>query len=478
MRTLLFLFLLLPSLVDASASYRLRVPSVEASHVEVEARFALTGDVIGMYIIDSPQLENGSADLVDDLEVTRVDGTACAVESLGVGDWRVVGGEPGDEIVVRYRLALDHGDYGWGPGIDEVAYRTEDGLFFAGRAVWIIPFEGLPDGTTVDFELPDGWTASTPWPVVDGRSEATLETLVSNCFFVGTHHEETIVLDDFTFVFAMGHDLAEKADLFAETMRPVLPRAKEIFGGMPNESRYLVVINRHPRTNGGAFSQSYSMLIEGPVNEASAVLWGHGIVHEVLHFWNGHTLLIAGYEEEWFKEGITDYLTVILRSQLGQDRPEVTWRKFENALRRVILSRMMMGNTQGLDAAGEQKQRNRMLVYGGGLLAGLALDVELRLATDGAKGLPHLLRRLYVDFGETGRRYTTGDLQRIASEIAGRDLSDLFDRIVRGGQPVDLRPVFAALGLQLDTMVEEFYLSEVETPQAGAVDLRHAILGR
>jgi len=476
--TLLVLFLLWPLTSNATpASYRLHVPSVDASHVEVEARFALNGDVIGMYVIDAPSLENGSADLVEGLRVERADGTVMAVENLGVGDWKLKEGRAGDEVVVRYRVALRHGEHVWGPGIDEVAYRTDDGLFFAGRALWIVPFDGLADGATIEFDLPDPWRASTPWPEVDGRPTASLTTLISNCFFVGTHHEETVRFEDFTFVFALGRDLAESTDLFAATMRPVLPRAKALFGGMPDQSRYLVVINRHGRADGGAYSQSYSLLVEGTVNEASSVVWGHGIVHELLHFWNGHTLKIAGTDEEWFKEGVTDYLTVLLRSRLGQDRPEVTLRKFENALRRVALSRMMMGNTQGLDTAGAQKQQNRMLVYGGGLLTGLALDLELRRATGDAHGLATLLQRLYVEFAREGRRYTTDDVQRVAGAVAGASMEWFFDKHVRGGVPVDFRPVFTALGLQLDTFADEFYLSPAPAPSPEVVRTRRSILG-
>ncbi|RTY95357.1 hypothetical protein [Flavobacterium sp. GT3R68] len=36
--------------------------------------------------------------------------------------------------------------------------------------------------------------------------------------------------------------------------------------------------------------------------------------HEIIHLWNGHTL-IPKEQQEWFKEGFTDYLTNILLTQ-------------------------------------------------------------------------------------------------------------------------------------------------------------------
>lgn len=474
---LFFVALFVSSALAGPAHYQITVPAADATHVEVSARFVLTGEVVGMYVTDSPDLPNGTADLLEDLEAERADGFVFPVEDLGMGDWKLVGGRAGDAVEIRYRIRLEHDRHAWGPGIDEVAYRTDDGLFFVGFALFVIPFDGLTDGVTIGFDLPDGWRASAPWTRDGALYRADAATLLRNCFFVGTHHEETVSFDDFTFVLALGRDLADRGPLFAATMRPVLPRAKALFGGMPNESRYLVVVNRYPRTDGGAFAQSYSMLIDGAVNEASASIWGHGMVHEVLHFWNGHTLRAATAHEEWFREGITDYLTVILRAQLGLDRPEVTWRKFENALRRVLLSRMMMGSSLGIDVAGEHKHQNRMLVYGGGLLAGLALDVELRRATAGDAGLPDVLRILYRDFARAGKTYTNDDLRRIASELAGRDLTAFFDEHVHGGALVDHGPVFAALGLQLDAMLEEIYLTPAPDATPDQRALREALLG-
>lgn len=457
----LVLLLLAGSAHAEPAHYRVSVASPQADRVDVRARFTLVADTIGMYVTASPQLANGSADLVASLEVRDADDRPIAATNLGMGDWKLSRGAAGEVVDVRYSVKLDHGQYDWGPGIDEVAYRTDDGLFFAASVLFVVPFGGLQEGVELEFDIPPSWHVSHPFDEDEGAIHTDATGLVDNCFFVGTHLEETISLDDFTFVLALGNDLAAERDLFVETMRPVLARAQTIFGGMPARNRYLVVANRYPRTDGGAYSGSYSILLDGPVDDASSVIWGHLIVHEVLHFWNGITLQPVSSREEWFKEGITDYLTVLLRARAGQEGREISYRKIENAYRRVVLSRMMMGNTEGLDAAGAHKQRNRMLVYGGGLLVGLALDLQIREGSRDQNGLLDLLKALYAEFAAQDRRYSVEDIQVIASRLAGRDLTEFFDTYVRGPGMLDLNPILASAGLRIDTVLDIVYVSEL-----------------
>ena len=284
--------------------------------------------------------------------------------------------------------------------------------------------------------------------------------LIRNCLFLGTHLEQTVQLGDFTFTMAIGGPLKEDAALFVETMEPVLPAAVGIFGGMPAESHYLVVLNSSDRSDGGAFTSSYSMLIRGDVNQASSVIWGHGISHELIHFWNGHTLKPTSYREEWFKEGFTDYLTILVRSRSGLEPREQIYRKLENSMRRYLLSKMILGVEESMREAGKEKHRYRMYVYGGGTLVAFALDVRIRQATGNAKGLDDLMATMCEQYAYQGKAYELADIVRVASEVSGEDQSSFFERYVDGMELLDPAPYVEAVGLQLDTFVDEFYVSE------------------
>lgn len=484
----------------ASTSYAVTVANDKPTTIHVAGTFALVSDTIGMYVTSSPQLEDGQAGLVRNLVARDSEGALIDTEYAGKGDWRLVNAVAGQVVEIEYDIALVHGDYDWGPGIDEVAYRQDDGLFFTGFSLFVVPGYESSELVTVSFDLPEGWRASTPWLGVDagdvgGNGDsgdsgdqtfraAGMMDLVRNCLFLGTHLEETVSLEDFTFVLALGGEFKAQKQLFVDAMAPLLPAYVEMFGGMPNASRYLVVINPGSRSDGGAFPGSYSMLIKGEVTRESAAVWGHGIAHELAHFWNGHTIAPAsGHEEEWFKEGFTDYLTIVHLARSGLDPWQVTSRKLENMARRYIVAKRLMGIEDSMRAAGADKHKKRFLVYGGGALVAFALDVRIREATDNTAGLDDLMKAMYSEFGGVessgarGRRYTFEDVVRLAGEVSGESQKAFFQSYVDGTEYLDVVPVFDAIGLRLTTMMDEFYLSERESATPAQKAMAVSIFG-
>ena len=482
---LLVLFASLLALVpttDAQApfasEYVVTVRDPESNSIHVRATFAAQSEMIGMFISSSDDLPNGQADLVRDLTLRDGSGNEIVFAVVPGGDWRLESIEPETRIVAEYDVALEHDRYHWGPGIDEVAYRNEDGLFFTGYSLFMMPGTADVDAF-VRFELPSGWRASTPWDRVDdGFVAHGVMELGRNCFFLGTHREESASVGDFTFLIASGGAFRDKTDQFVEVMGAVLPAYRQTFGGLPHATRYLVVINPWTRSDGGAFHGSYSMLIKGNVNVGSRPVWGHGIAHEVLHFWNGHTLSPKNRsEEEWFKEGFTDYLTTTHLSRVGIDSRDVTFRKLENFVQRYAIARYVLRLDESMRAAGAQKHRMHTLVYGGGALVGFALDVRIREATGNERGLDDLMAAMFAEFGVTRTRYGYEDIVRLASEVSGADQSDFFARFVDGTDFLDATPYFAAAGLQLDSFMDIAYLSMAEATAPRQQAIRESILG-
>ncbi len=479
--TFTIMLMLTATTAFANTSYTVRVPE-EPKSIHVSGSFEVSSNTIGMYITRSPQLAGGQADLVRDLVVTS-GGKRVNCEYVDTGDWRLDGVTEGQRIEIEYDILTEHDKYSWGPGIDEVAYRQDDGLFSTGFSLFIVG--GLDSDGPIDvrFELPPGWRASTPWAVDASNNNlyhpGDMMALLRNCLFMGTHMEESIEIGDFTLVLAIGGELKAHKQMFVDSMAPLLPAYVRTFGGMPSASRYLAVINAGARSDGGAFPGSYSMLISGEVNETSSAVWGHGIAHELMHFWNGHTLIPANIsDEEWFKEGFTDYLTLIHLSRSGLDRREITYRKLENLARRYLIARRLMGSTDSMRAAGAHKHQNRFLVYGGGALVAFALDVRIREASGNEAGLDDMMSAMYKEFGSPGERYTFEDIVRIAGEVSGEDQSDFFARFVDGTEFLDAGPYFDTIGMQLTTFVDEFYLSVRKDATAEQIAMASGIFGR
>jgi predicted metalloprotease with PDZ domain len=118
--------------------------------------------------------------------------------------------------------------------------------------------------------------------------------------------------------------------------------------------------------------------------------------------------------------------------------------------------------------AGFDKQPNRQLVYGGGSLAALAFDVELRKRSNDRVGLPDVLKEMMREFAAPGRTYTLADIERIAGSLTGSDFRSFFAQAVEGTGDFDIRPAYAGIGLRMDSFVEEMYVGR--EPSAGSVE--------
>ena len=83
--------------------------------------------------------------------------------------------------------------------------------------------------------------------------------------------------------------------------------------------------------------------------------------------------------------------------------------------------------------------------YAKGSLVGCALDLVLR--RDGRATLDDLMRALWQRYGRTGVGVPEDGIPRLASELAGRDLSEFFARYVDGTEDPPLAELLADFGI-------------------------------
>ena len=452
---------------------RARVAHVEADVWLPSASLALFGVQTG------GDLANGQGDLLRDIVVRDAAGKSLALKSLGEGDYEV-GGQ--GRVRIAYRVLLEHDRHRWPAGVEEVSFFTGDGLMATGNALFLAPGDGMDGPIDVRFALPTGWTAHAPWEPSKGAANAFVvasrRELLSNALFFGTPRVERIGIGGLEVTLLLGPRHRDDAPLFADLLRRQMQGYREIFGAPPRATRYQVLVNDGP-DEGGAFASSFSQLVDGPATAANRLGWGFIMSHELLHAWNGLTLVPADSREEWFKEGVTDYVTVVVQARNGLlDDRRLAWR-LENLARRYLIARGGQGLGMSVRAAGADKQPNRQLVYGGGALAAMTLDVELRKASDGRVGLPDLLRTLYAEFSVAGRTYALADIARHAQALTGQDHMPLLAALVEGEDTRDFRPMFADVGLRLDTYFYDETAVQADPAATPAARARYqAIFGR
>jgi predicted metalloprotease with PDZ domain len=96
--------------------------------------------------------------------------------------------------------------------------------------------------------------------------------------------------------------------------------------------------------------------------------------------------------------------------------------------------------------------------YPKGELVGMVLDLIVRGRTKGKSSLDDIMRAMYEEFYRKssnnsyylrGRGYTIEDVQRVASQVAGFDLSDFFNRYVRHTEVLPYDEALGYMGLRL-----------------------------
>lgn len=471
---------------NKSINYDLDFTKKDQNIVHIKTNLDLSAAKNRFFMFSHPSDKNpeGEIKFVKNLSVKNNKKQEQTVKYLGDGTWEIQSATTGN-YGIEYDIITEHDNENWDHcgGYDEVAYKTPDGLFFTGYSLFMAPDIPLLEdvkNVSVHFTLPKNWKASTPWIKTQKPNNYIvnndLRFLLNNCIFVGNHYEKEIKIGDFELLFALGNSIKANEDDFIELMQPIIESTTKYFNGSPKK-KYLIVVNESSViTDGSAFRTSFSQIIKGKINKNSRTNWGHIMAHETIHLWNGHTVIPKG-QDEWFKEGFTDYLTNILliRTQII-DEPTF-YKRFENVITRYNIIRDLQQNKTSIKESGAHKNQNRYLVYGGGALVGLCLDIEIRKATGNQKGLDDFMAEMYAQFGKTNIPYELKDIISAANKVSGKNLQWFFDDYVTGTKRIPVTDYLFAMGLQLDGYLEEVYISAVENPTQEQLNFKKGILG-
>jgi predicted metalloprotease with PDZ domain len=205
------------------------------------------------------------------------------------------------------------------------------------------------------------------------------------------------------------------------------------------------------------------------------------VSHEFFHVWNVKRLRplelgpwdftrAASTRGLWIAEGFTNYYghLMLRRAGISDDskflsRESRTINNIENAPGTSLMSAEESSlSASFIDDAPHAQDTNlantAISYYPKGELIALVLDLTIRGKTGGKVSLDDVMRRMYEEFYLKspaasyylrGRGYTNEDFQRVASEVAGVDMSEFFDRYVRDVQTLPYDDAFSSVGLRL-----------------------------
>ncbi|MFO1323827.1 MAG: PDZ domain-containing protein [Burkholderiales bacterium] len=189
--------------------------------------------------------------------------------------------------------------------------------------------------------------------------------------------------------------------------------------------------------------------------------------HEYFHVWNVKRIKPAAFtpydlarenytRQLWAFEGFTSYYDDLALVRCGLIAPE----RYLQLLGRTITT-VLRGPGRAVQSLADssfdawikyyrQDENSPNAVvsyYAKGALVGCALDLTLR--RDGRATLDDLMRALWQRYGRTGTGVPEDGIARLASELAGRDLSEFFARYVDGTDDVPLADALREFGITL-----------------------------
>jgi predicted metalloprotease with PDZ domain len=392
---------------------------------------------------------------------------AARVVRLDKQRWRIASG--GRPFRVRYRIFAFEATV-------RTSFLDDSHAYWNGTSLFFFVEEELARPCEVTVALPGRrWRVATALPPVAGRrhtfAAADFDELCDSPFEIGTHALHAFDVGRTRFELALyGRTNADPARL-VDILRRVVTVTGKMFGGFPFR-RYLFIVHALPVGSGGLEHRaSVTMDVAGLSfeDEVGYIRFADLAAHEFFHAWNVKRIHDANlgpfdYTQEnytrllWLYEGCTDYLAhvIILRAgvtcerqfykMIAEDWPRYATRPGRNE---TSLEELSFEAWVKQYKPSENFSNRAVSYYEKGLWTAMALDLELRLCTDGTRGLPEMFRRLWNDFGRAGRPIADADVRAAAAAIAGRSLGLFFDRHVRGTVELPLPALLARAGLDL-----------------------------
>ncbi len=488
MRPLTCLLAILPALASATVRYTLspdvasgtlRV-SVTVEHAHPTETFQIPGWSPGYYSMAKYETKISGFVAADE------SGNPLPVKHAEPRTWSVTSnGRPA--LTVKYRVLADD------PGLGFFgASIKSNSAFTNGPASFMYVLGRRNEDTRLRVTVPSGWQVATGMDKQANGDYTThdydemADDPVQMGEFVDKPFSVNGVPFDAVFVCPPGEKLRMEADAQARVLKAISKPAMDLFGGA-SFHRYYYIFHLAPGGFQGGLEHRSGTVIAVPNFSQQDI--SDLAAHEFFHAWNVKQIrpVLLGpfdYTEPqktgnlWFAEGVTDYYAKVLTYRSGVH--DQTWLLEElsdqiNTLQGCAdrLNRSVEDASRAAWDNGGFSAADGLDYYNKGLVAGLIFDAAIRNATEGKKSLDDVMRLMYGRYKIPNPGYDEDGILKAINEVAGKDLSGLYTRVVRSTEEVPYDMV-KELGLKLVKPGEQFASAEgwpVPTSNSDPADL-------
>ncbi len=370
------------------------------------------------------------------------DGRPLQWDKLDPDTWRIVPAGRG-QLEIRYAVRADTLD-------TSQSWTTDDFGFFNGTTLFPYVEGRLGTPATVTVRTDEGWLVATGMTPADGARSyraTDFHDLVDHPFFVGRFDLDSAMVAGRWMRLAT-YPMGSIAGARRTARWDAFTRATDALVAALGEApwRTYTVLEVIDSTFGGMsaleHTESELAIVGAPFVDEPFVTSIHA--HEIAHAWNVKRLRPADlvpyvYDRPqpttwlWMSEGLTDYYAdlALVRSGLTDEAGflATTLDKIDGVNERPATAL----EDASLQAWLGVRDGTADLYYDKGSLAGLALDILIRDASDNQRSLDHVMRELWDATWKQGRGFTHDDFWNAVTRAArGKALGDFERRYIDG----------------------------------------------
>jgi predicted metalloprotease with PDZ domain len=405
--------------------------------------------------------------LVRSFRVTRPDGETLGVSRAGASGWRLARPET-TTVTLDYEVDLAPLARERWPAMREAAWRDPSHLSLVGRALFVTT-EASRD-CDVEFVLPRGWSAYTPWRAAGARARfraASPSELVENLLVISREPARFVRAGGFRVQYLPTGWWLPAGPEVRRVLGSVLRHHTAVMGS--RESRdYLVLLLPQVEHGGEAYRASFALTVEARPDSGPSGAWGNLVAHELFHQWNGWQLQGADYaSSQWFQEGFTEYEAN--RAMLAADAAG------EEGFRARLAGHIRNSRrlTTTLENIGTRKGPP---LYSAGALVAFIWDVRIRAATAGRANLSDFMRALLRGCDQGRRAYRWPDIRAALEATAPGDWESFHSRFIAGSEPLPIAEALSQAGLKLVEGADSVRVQRDPAAGAEAVRCRRQLL--
>jgi predicted metalloprotease with PDZ domain len=446
------------------------------------AEFAMPDWAPGSYYI-----QNYAAN-IQGFRATAPNGKELAWRKTDSQTWRV-------ELSGNNALTIQYQVFGDTLRNNQAQYDARH-AFIGGPSVWMYLVGGKDRPIDLSIALPAGWKVATG---MDHTSDHTFHAADYDWFADAPLEISDFVEQSFqvlgTTYHVIVHDVEEHKDFshFTADTKKFVEQLVSIFAPVAGDSRqaapfkeYYFLYHIWPGTGGGLEHLNSTQINFSKDWDDKSPAEGYGTQydlklfvasHEFFHAWNVKRLRpkplgpfdysqMVHTPSLWISEGLTSYYGALALVRAGLIPPQQyldgigkLLTKFDSAPGRSERSMEDTSWDTWFPSPGAVQQKTNLAntwysYYDGGQIMGHILDFAIREKTHNRKSLDDWMRLLYSRYALPKPGFEPGDPVRAASEVAGTDLGEIFQRDISGKEPIPYEKYFAYAGIAVTAKVD------------------------